>query len=175
MEIYKYIADSETYESLETSLEYRDVMHSLGDCKPLAQSWKPVAVQASWRLGHRGDFPCLRSYAPVFSSRAWDVLRPLIEKSVELLPIIYPPRNYSLINVLEVINCLDPVRTELDVNDISGNVTAIHKRAFRDDLVIDKHIFKTPQTRHLEVLVSDKFKLLVKENDLKGLRFERLG
>ena len=82
---------------------------------------------------------------------------------------------YFLINVLEVVDCLDPINTKLVINEVSGNITAVRDHAFRAEPLEGKHIFKTPQTAGLEVLVSDKFKEIVEANDLKGLQFKRLG
>ena len=175
MEIYRYVADSGAYESLETSPEYREVMHRLADCKPIADTWRPLPVQPRWMLGRRGDFPSLQLHAPVFSERAWNELRPLIEFGVEALPLSYSSGTYFLIHVLDAVDCLDLSKTHFNVNEISGNITAVYDYAFNKELLVGKHMFKTPQSAGLEVLVSDTFKATVETNGLRGLTFTHLG
>ena len=175
MEIYRYQPDPDNYESLGTLRENWRALDAFAYCRSVAKDWEPLQLQANSMKGHYGDFPSLENHAPVFSARAWEVLCPLIESSVEVLPVICSAGTYVLINVLDQVDCLDLGKTQLVINPVSGNVTAVRGHAFQKERLEGKHIFKTAQTAGLEVLVSDKFKEAVEANDLKGLQFKKLG
>jgi hypothetical protein len=124
-----------------------------------------------------GDFPNLSWAGPVFSQRAWDLLGPLIASSVEALPIIHPSgKRYYIINVLDVIDCLELERCETNRNSgsLKDDFSAIYVYAFKEDMIRDKHIFKAPQTKYLEEYVSEEFKRVVEKNGLVGLAFRQI-
>jgi hypothetical protein len=126
--------------------------------------------------GITSDFPSLWLHIPVFSERAWNILKPLVEIDVQILPLVHPTygSSYFAINVLTVLDCLDLERTELVRNEVSGNITWARHQTLRNSPPTDVHIFKTPQTGGLEVYVSQTFKECVESNGLKGLKFKQV-
>jgi hypothetical protein len=161
--------------------------------KPLTRVWEPVHVFYYRTTGKSCDFPSLHGYVPVFTTRAWGVLQPLIGHSVEALPlvcdtrIVVPKRGdkmrvpagpfgpFYAINVLNFVDCLDYDHSEI-VWFSHGVVMLVESYAFKNPgLLRGKHIFRLPETRALEVLVSDEFKNTVEKNNLVGLEFPKLG
>ena len=84
MAVYKLIQDSDTYDSLLVDRETDRLFDEFG--KSQGQTWRPLHVEV-YSVGQAGDFPSLRRDVPIFSERAWQTLRPLIESSVEALPL----------------------------------------------------------------------------------------
>lgn len=171
MNVYKLIQDSDTYDSLLASREARQRLDEFG--KPQAQSWEPLPVDV-YSVGRSGDFPSLRRDVPVFSEGAWQVLRPLIELSVEALPLIGTKDSYLAINVLDIADCLDHSRAKISLLP-SGGVMSVDKYVFKDGCLNNRHIFKLPETAVQEVLVSEEFKQLVERSGLKGLMFRKVA
>jgi hypothetical protein len=183
--LYRYVADSDKYDSLDDEGDW------IWEAKPLAKSWKPARVAYYTNKGKCGDFISLTGPVPVFGERAWEVLRPLIGESVEALPLIcdrkiVAPRYgdikkvpagpfgpFCAIHVLKVVDCLD--RKKSGISEDEDTVYFVPKYVFRPHRWKGEAIFKLPETQGLEVLVSDEFKNVVKENNLKGLEFVKLG
>ena len=125
-----------------------DQLEEIFDCsEPLASRWKPIRVQVlDEEPRERGDFPVFYDYplAPVFSQRAWDVLSASIACRWEALPIIHPSRKpFYLIHVMEVIDCVDHARSELEFYD-DGGVMCINRYCLKPELLVGKHVFQTP-------------------------------
>jgi hypothetical protein len=184
MNIYRINSDSGRYEYVNARVEDRDLLF-FSSGQPLSGTWVPVPVLLDHRLvdnvmeepqPRKGDFPSLYGATPIFSERAWETLYPLVGGSVEALPLIHPSgEKYFAINVLDVVDCLDLTKTKLTRNDVTGRVSSIQEYHFRQHLLTGKHIFKLPETKGLEVLVSEEFKQAVETSELKGLIFRRLN
>ena len=175
MAIYRYIADSDKYECISVAREHRRLLEAFCDGKSLTDTWKPIPVQVDSSVGGPGDFPSLDCHAPVFSERAWLALEPLVGNSAEALPLIYPrDRHYFVINVLDLVNCLDDARSEI-VRYSDGGISHVRAYTFAVVRTANKHFFKIPETSGPEVLVSDRFISAVESNGLKGLIFKKLA
>ncbi len=170
MTVYEYIADSDKFDCL-TLKSTRDekVADKFAEGKPLAPSWRPIAVVSEPRPKKAGDFPSLFGYMPVFSQRAWDGLRPLISTAVEALPIKHPSGEpYFAINVVAVVDALDLKKSKV-VRYPTGQVMAIEEYVFMPKKLAGHHLFKIPESKGREVLLSEEFRQRVAELKLKGL------
>lgn len=149
--IYRYAPDPNRFEALEPKSP-KDLRTSnrFYKSKPMAKNWKPFEVKR-W-AGRVGDFPSLYGFIPVFSQRAWDVLGPLLADVVEALPIKHPSgKAYYAINVLQVVDCLDRKRSQLEFSS-SGKVMGVEKYVFDPKRLPPFHMFKIPESSDLEVL-----------------------
>jgi hypothetical protein len=179
MDIYKYVCDSERYDCVSPAREEDGLAENatldFHDGKSRREAWTPVPVVIDSDHNNPGDFPSLYSCTPVFSERAWIALCPLIGRVVEALPLICPgDQPYFAINALDIVDCLDLAHTTLSRNEISGNITDVRDHHFKIERLEGKHFFKTPQTKALEVLVSDEFRRIVESHGLKGLLFKKV-
>jgi hypothetical protein len=170
MKIYKFTTDPDNYNSL----------HNLGDfsafyvAKPLAPGWEPPYREEDRTVGKAGDFPSLIGGVPVFSLRAWEVLRPLIDNTVEALPLETDGGSYYMIHVLDHIDALDYARAEV-TRFSEGDVMWVDSYAFKPGLLKGKHMFKLPESARSLVYVSEAFKTLVEKAGLEGLNLEYLA
>jgi Immunity protein family (Imm11) len=113
---------------------------------------------------------------PVFSHRAWNALQPRVTRSVEALPIFLPSGEpLFAINVLDLVDCLDQATTQLSRSNVTGRVSSVQRYGFKDGACEGKVMFKTPETKGLEVLVTDTFKRAVEANHLRGVIFRKIG
>jgi hypothetical protein len=109
--------------------------------------------------------------AIVLNARAVRVLSPLMGDAVELLPLQCEEGEFWLLNVLQVLDCLDRERTVFTYWP-DGDVKGASKIFFQAGCLEDRHIFRLPIHNYSRVYVSQAFKDLVDEHDLRGLRFE---
>jgi hypothetical protein len=148
------------------------------DCdEPVASQWKPVRVKLlDPEPKEAGDFPVLYDCPamPVFSQRAWDVLSARIACRWERLPIKHPSKKpFYLIHVMEVVDCVDHARSEIEYyND--GGVASIERWCLKPDLLVGKHVFRTPLASGSYLLVDDVFRQIVEGHNLKGLEFHAI-
>jgi hypothetical protein len=153
-------------------------LEEIFDCnEPVASRWKPVrAVVLDPEPKEAGDFPVLYDYPrlPVFSQRAWDVLNARIDCRWEALPIIHPSQKpFYLIHVMEEIDCVDNARSEIERYH-DGRVASIERFCLKPELLVGKHIFRTPLASGSYLLVDDVFRQVVEDHNLKGLKFQAI-
>jgi hypothetical protein len=146
-----------------------ELLHQL-DGRRFEGEW-PRPVMEVLPSGPRGDFPYLTSHVPVLSPRAWEGLRPHIQGAVQALPLdIQGEEEYQALNVLEVLDCLDPERAEL--RELDGEVVGVRRWALREDVVEGHDIFKARNAELQVALVSERFRGWVQEAGLKGARLD---
>jgi hypothetical protein len=171
MAVYVIKPDSDTFDSIMPVRSDDWDIFAEFDGRRLADSWKPVACRI-YRVGRSGDFPSLLNHVPVFSERAWQALEPLLRGYVEALPLETEEGRFLAINVLELLDCLDETRSEVERLP-DGHIIFIDRYVFREDCLGDTPMFKLPQLSLTQVLVSERFKSAVEEHGLEGLIFQR--
>lgn len=179
MKYYRYDTDVTHFNAVGLRNEDREhvlAMHSKSII--LSPTWQPIVVHGfdDENPGIEGDFPSLNDYSkiPVLSQRAWDVLRPVIGNVCEALLIRHPTEEpFYIINVLDIVDCLDEEKSEVDRYS-DGRIRRVLRFCFKRNMLAGKHIFKTPRKSGRDLIVSEEFRRLVEQNELKGLRFREL-
>src|SRR5690606_36235521 len=105
--------------------------------------WKPPALQFSIdsNAALDSDFPLFHLSVPLLSERALLATESLIGNSAEIFPVLISGCNYYLLNVVDVVDCLDKATSDFSVNPIAKLITSIHRYSFNDSCV-DRNIFK---------------------------------
>jgi len=134
-----------------------------------------VEVMPGHVFEKKGDFFSLSFYL-VASQDAFEVIKDLIEDSVELLPITWltrPNEIFYFLNVIDVVDCLNK---ELSIFDyfLDGGVMSVDHYEFIEEKIINKHIFRILETKLSRFYVSDEFKKRVESSKLRGLTFDPL-
>jgi len=140
--------------------------------RPLLAEWKPLQLQV-YEEAPRSDAPTFMGCAPLFSARAVDAVKALIEGSVEVLPTDFPREPYFILNVQSVLDCIDYDLAEA-VRFRSGRVMRFNKYAFIPNVVEGQHIFKVKEIPKQAVFVSDEFRNAILENQLVGFVFKEV-
>lgn len=138
----------------------------------LAKDWK--ALQCEWsheNIAYRRDFPPIDAALCVFSERAVRTLAPLLGESVEYLSLDVAGGGVTLVNILNVIDCLDEEKSEV-YRLPNGQPLLVSNYQFRSLDVPALHMFRIPQTRGTEVIVSDQFCSAIQSAGLTGYEFE---
>ncbi len=92
------------------------------------------------------DFPGFVSGALLCSEKAASILLPFVDKEVEVLPVNVEGHSYTLLNVVNVIDCVDLSKTRFKDSFISrrrGNPEVL-TYAFHTDKLEGVYLFKTP-------------------------------
>lgn len=172
MNIFYPIPDSDEYDRLYCpNKEDRGILGELRFSSQPNHSWESLPVEID-PAGKSGDFPSISGHQLVFSQRAWQVLKPIVEKSAEALPLICASGNYFVINVFDIVDCLDLSNAQVS-RFSDGRLMRIKSYAFKEGCIGDRNIFKLPQPS--DVLVTQTFKDVVEKNDLEGLIFRKVA
>ncbi len=129
--------------------------------KPLNERWAPQEVY-TYKKGKKRDFPHLRSGFPIFIPKVIEVVHDLIDKKVELLPLLHEELELYLGNVTEIVDCLD----------VEKSNPRYYEFSFRNERIAgNETIFKIPERIHADVFVTDAFRDRVLQAKLKGFEF----
>ena len=170
MTIYLLKSNPERYESFCFKNENdADVIYQF-DGTPISH-WVPISVETDnenscVKLG--SDFPSLIGHIPIFSQRAADALKHILEPNGQLLPLDYNKGKYYAFNVTKLIDALDIERSDI-VRFSTGRIMDIIRYEFiANKLDKDLTIFKLLPTPTLRVFVTDTFAQLINSNGLTG-------
>lgn len=173
MRVWEFDVDIIRYKSYNQK-NYGDIESELFDGRILQDSWKIVEfVPTKDEKGQKREFGDVSSWlsVPLFQGEAIDKLKPLIGDSIEILPINVAEKDYKIINVIKVLDCIDYDNAEVKRLP-SGGVLRFLKYAFQKDVVENEHIFRIKEKPGSRLFVSDDFKKVVEENNLTGFKFE---
>lgn len=140
--------------------------------QPLADRWKPVEADLE-PAGRRGDFLGFSTGVPIVDRKAWNALRPLVGPHVEALEMTLEGETIYALNVVMVVDCLDPERSEIDRFD-NGAIMDVRRFVFREGCT-DAPIFKQKGIEVADVFVDDRFRQAVEQAGLQGADFLPVG
>lgn len=173
MKLYKYKPVINSYHSVKFQEKNWNLYTEIIGIDSMPD-WKPVRVTKDTLNGTPGDFPSLDSAIPVFTKKSLNILLEHIKAEVVVLPIYTLTEELYIIKVINNIDCLDEKNSLMTGIDGSNIITTIYWHCFKknvEEMVENSFIFIMPQTKHLEVVVTEKFKNLVESEGLKGLDF----
>ena len=106
------------------------------------------------------------------SEKAVELLRPLMDETVEVLELDFEEKYYA-INVTTVLDVIDYEKSKYKTFKSSGRIMRFEKYVFRDIPTLRKYnIFKIPDETNSAPFVSERFKKLVEDSGLEGFKFE---
>lgn len=175
MRVWRFSIVSFDYSEYYMPLK-EDVDHFQMVCVPrlskserLGQIWKPLVFMKKIQKKNP-DFVHIADSGIAITENALKVLRPLLEKSVEILPLKSVGTKLYFVNVLEVLDCLNEEKTEYRLSLVTKTKVGINKYALKPEKIIDKHIFKIKGDR-FGVFISDQFRRICQNNQLQALDF----
>lgn len=119
-----------------------------------------------------GDFASLAASIPlVLSERAMGILRPLIGRDVEVLPLRSAAGSFSALNVL-ACDCLDLENSVVE-RFSTGRIKRIEAYSFREERIAERRIFRIPEEIMSRTFVDDVLKEAIERNALTGLIFSK--
>lgn len=177
MRIWKMMSQANDYDNFTmcNGTDWTRFIEYRFDGKSMKNTWIPFCVREDEKI-RKGDKPSFSGSLPVFSRKAVKVLKKYLDNNTEILPLMYRKKNhfskeeYFVINVTNLVDCIDYERAEVKRFKNSGEILRFIKYAFKPEAIKNVHIFKVPEDC-VAVLVSDEFKNLVESSGLKGFLF----
>lgn len=143
------------------------------DGRKMKENWNPLPVirmepEKGLELGDAPGFTI-----PVFSKRALEILRPLIQNNIEELELQFQEGEYYGINVITVLNVIDYTKSIYEMYRDGNRIMVFEKYAFKDCAeIVDNNIFKIVDEPTRWAFVTEKFKKAAEENHLSGFKFK---
>lgn len=173
MKVWKMWRINHKYDDLVRTEGYTVDEMYLYDGRSHKEGWIPKKVKRMQPANKRllGDLSWCTT-APVFSEEAIEKLWSLIKNDVEVLPLDFEERKFSLINVTTVLDAIDYKNAKFERFESSNRIMCFDKFAFREDVIASYNIFKIVDMPRSYVFVTDNFVSAVKKNRLKGFSFD---
>jgi len=169
------------WQMMRINQKYDDVVRTEGytvdemfiyDGRSHKEGWIPKKVKRMHPANKRllGDLSWCTT-VPVFSEEAIEKLWELIKNDIEVLPIDFDEKKYSLINVITLLNAIDYEKAEYKTFD-DGRIMRFVKYSFKEKVIVNYSIFKIIDLPRSYVFVTDEFINAVKKYKLKGFSFK---
>lgn len=149
------------------------------DGRSRATRWRPLHVVHRPKGSPRGDFFRIGHGSLVLNERAFRVLKDVLERTGEFLPLHLQGETVHLFNCLQVADCLDDAKSEWA--EVKGRRVHLKRYAFRSQAFPLGNVFKLPETKRDRIFALDgrhppavELPALVRKHDLKGLVFEEV-
>jgi hypothetical protein len=121
----------------------------------------------------KGDFPSLYGVHIVFNERAVDILLPLIQSEIQVIPLHCEDEPLFLIHLTKHVDGLDLEHSDIQWIIENKLISTVNRFMFHEEKLKDLNIFKVP-ILFSWTFASDAFKAAVEEHDLKGLLWKPL-
>jgi hypothetical protein len=170
--VWDFRSDVENYVNLTlvNKNEWDRFLECSFDGRKHSENWSPFAVKAI-EVKNDSDFPSLSPGVPVLTDQAITILEQYLQGNTEILNLKSRVGNYSIINVTNVIDCIDYDKSDFKRFKSSGEIMKFFKYCFIADKIAGAHIFKITDLPHGYVFVSDDFKTKVEQSGLVGYEF----
>ncbi len=143
--------------------------------KPLLQDWQPIEL-ITYEEGEHRDVLTFRggSFAIIVHHSVKEKIQPLIANEAEFLELHYQNQDYYLINVTNVLDCIDYEQS------VPDNYGGFDEEVLLPDKVHNQPIFKTVNNKHnlgdfpivsVTTYVSDELKQAIEQAEIKGIYF----
>ncbi|MEC0369515.1 imm11 family protein [Paenibacillus chibensis] len=173
MKIYEWI---ESTKALRLGIEKTDINSNhpifsefYGDT--ILSLWSPIEVITIYKKTYK-DFPCYRFGKPVVSRRVKELIEPFTINEIEFLPLLHEELEIYMINVVNVIDCVDYDRSEilLSVGVMAGfrNIVFDYSK-----IPAGTYFFKIREMADTRVFITESFKEILESFKLKGLDFTK--
>jgi hypothetical protein len=162
-----------TYSNLEDSKRIQDWFCG----EPIGNRWTPLKVEVLRDKDHKdrpsSDFPGFGAGKSVFSHRALESLRDMLDGNGEILPLDCKDGNYWVFNVTRMVDALNVEGAKVK-RFSDGGIMRVEQYSFRPEKIHGLTIFKIPQFPFSDVYVTDAFVERVKGTGLTGFAFDLL-
>lgn len=174
MKIWKLDAEVDLFDNLKPVEMWSFDMTRSFDGRKKSATWEPIVVERMepWKKLRLSDTPWLNTPIPVFSDRVKKAVEDLLGDAVEFLPIICDEGEFWIVNVTNVLSCIDYEKSKFLRFKSSGRIMVFEKYSFLKDKVENENMFKIVDAPLMYPFVSDRFKEIIELNGFEGFQFK---
>lgn len=121
-----------------------------------------------------GDVFSIDTSSYIINEKAYNVLYPYLKNHSQIFQLKNEDKIFYVINVTDIIDCLDYDKSEIKYFPSSGRIMGVKKYAFHNKKLKNAIIFKLPEFSKNVSYVTEEFKNVVEENYITGFKFKEL-
>ena len=121
-----------------------------------------------------GDVFSVEISSFILNEKSYKVLYPYLKNHSQIFKIKSDNKIFYVVNVIDIIDCLNYDESELKYFSSSGRVMDVEKYVFKTEKLKNATIFKLPEFPKAISYVTEEFKKAVEENNIKGFKFKEL-
>lgn len=121
-----------------------------------------------------GDVFSVEISSFILNEKSYKVLYPYLKNHSQIFKIKSDNKIFYVVNVIDIIDCLNYDKSELKYFSSSGRVMDVQKYVFKTEKLKNATIFKLPEFPKSISYVTEEFKKAVEENNIKGFKFKEL-
>lgn len=178
MIVYKIFDDVKNYQSFHLDNEdFLDLLdESIGEAAAMQFSQQNIALQSHWKplkitfrqndesKNKVPDIGLWRNASMILSPKATEVLRPMLVKLGELLPLDFEGKEYSLFNCMTEVAADESLSVKVEED---GFFMDVEKLAFSS--ILSTPIFKSPFENSRNLFCTESFKAAIEGAGLSGI------
>lgn len=121
-----------------------------------------------------GDVFSVEISSFILNEKSYKVLYPYLKNHSQIFKIKSDNKIFYVVNVIDIIDCLNYDKSELKYFSSSGRVMNVEKYVFKTEKLKNATIFKLPEFPKSISYVTEEFKKAVEENNITGFKFKEL-
>lgn len=121
-----------------------------------------------------GDVFSVEISSFILNEKSYKTLYPYLKNHSQIFKIKSDNKIFYVVNVIDIIDCLNYDKSELKYFSSSGRVMDVEKYVFKTEKLKNTTIFKLPEFPKSISYVTEEFKRVVEENNIKGFKFKEL-
>lgn len=172
MKVYKFRSHDKAMSLVDGDKNDERQQHCLDidfDGSFVAAQWSTPNVKTNYKRQYK-DFPSWLPSHPVISIRVKKIIEPFVSKEVEFLPLLHDELELYMLNVTNVLDCIDWQRSIKSVH--SNSIIRFDKQVFDfSKIPEDTYMFKIKENAVITTYITDHFKNLIEQHKIKGLDY----
>lgn len=173
MKIWEVNTDKNNIQISLSEKEFRKLDPILWEGKRLNDIWDDsIKFYIESESDIASNFPYCSPMYFIADEKAENLLKQLVDEHIEILPMNCKGKHYKVINIVNVVDCLDVERSRYQVcKGDPSQILKYEKLEFLSEKIEEYSIFMIPQYLGCAFFCTDKFKYAMEEAGIKGLCF----
>lgn len=138
----------------------------------IGKAWKMFSAELDPEK-QIGNFTDIDPGVLICDAFAYSRVGKAIFEEVEVLPIQVDELEMNVLNVINIVDCLDKNKSNIEYFS-DGGVASIKQYSFDTSSLTGVMLFKIPEFSRTEIYASDTFRDLVLDANLTGLDFQNI-
>jgi hypothetical protein len=135
--------------------------------KRIINEWKPMSAYID--RGTPEGFVYFVGI-PTCAEDSWKKIQPSVISEIEGLPLTIDNDTFYVLNVINVLDCLDMSSSKFVINPLNKRIMAVTKFVFLEEALKDTLIFRIPEEPRY-IFATDRFRNLISKKQINGLEF----